>query len=94
MCAKLLLPWSSWSSGAPVLERPLGVDDRLERLVVDLDQLAGVFRDVAGRGDHRGDRLADVADTVEREQRAAPVRPPPAGADPVTISGAPRGSHV
>ncbi len=40
---------------------------RGQRLVVDLDQLAGVLGDVARVRDHHGDRLADVAHAICRE---------------------------
>ena len=52
-----------------LLGRPLGIDDELERLVLDPDLLggpAGLLR-VLG-GDER-DRLAEVADAVDREHR-------------------------
>ena len=66
------------------LERPLRIDDRVERLVLDLDELAAVLGDVAGRGDHGGDGLADVANAVDWQQRAVPfprLRPRRAGDD-------------
>ena len=56
--------------------RGLGVDDGGPRLVLDPDQLGGVGRLVRIRTDHRGDRLADVADFVagERPLRAWSVQ--------------------
>ena len=48
--------------------RPRASRDRGQRLVVDDQPLGGVFGDVAVRGDHRGDRLADEAHAVHREQ--------------------------
>ena len=35
-------------------------DDRIQRLVVDLDQVGGVLRREFGLGDHHRDRLADI----------------------------------
>ena len=51
-----------------VLERDPGVDDDLERLVVDLDELGRVARELARLGDDRGDGLADVAHLPDRER--------------------------
>jgi hypothetical protein len=45
----------------------LGARDRRERLVVDVDQLERVLRDVRGLGDDSGDLLALEADLVRRE---------------------------
>jgi hypothetical protein len=47
---------------------PAGVDDDLERLVLDLDQVGGVSRELSGRGHDRDDRLADVSDAPDRER--------------------------
>ena len=51
-------------------QRLLGVDDRVEHVVVDDDGLGGVGRLAAGLGDDGGDRLADVAHPVAGQQRA------------------------
>ena len=52
-----------------LLGRALGVDDELERLVLDLDRLGRAARLLGVlRGDER-DRLAEVADAVDREHR-------------------------
>ena len=40
--------------------RRLDRDHRIERLVVDLDQIGGVLRRERGLGDHHRDRLADI----------------------------------
>ena len=45
------------------------VGDDGQRLPVDLDQLERVLGEVAARGDHEGDRLADVADYTGGERR-------------------------
>ena len=50
-----------------ILRAP-GVDQRVERLVLDLDQLGRVARELAGRSDDRGDRLADEARLADRER--------------------------
>jgi hypothetical protein len=39
-----------------------------QRLVVDLDELAGVFGEIAALGDDHGDQLADVADLLDRQR--------------------------
>ena len=51
-----------------LLGRALGVDDRLERLVLDARSAAAARRACSGLlgGDDR-DRLAEVADAVDRE---------------------------
>ena len=58
---------------APV-ERVLDVDDRGERVEVELDELGGVLGDVRGLGDDDRDRLADEAHVAvgERAQRRGP----------------------
>ena len=48
--------------------RVLRVEDRLERLVVDLDELGGVAGQLAGRGGDGDHRFADVADAPDRER--------------------------
>ena len=48
---------------------PLGVDDRLERLVVDDDPLRGAARLLRMLGGDDRDGLAEVADAVDREHR-------------------------
>ena len=55
-------------SGRTLLESILHVDDRGERLVVDLDGVECVGRGVLGVGDHDGDAVAHVADLVDRER--------------------------
>ena len=49
-------------------ERSLGVDDRVERLVLHFDQVGAVLGQVAAVGEHDGDALADVANLVGRQQ--------------------------
>ena len=51
-----------------VLERDPGVDDDLERLVVDLDELRRVARELARLRDDGRDGLADVAHLPDRER--------------------------
>ena len=63
--------WPSLSSRITRRVRPrapaAGVVDRRQRLVVDVDQLERVLRDVRGLGDHRRDLLALEAHLVGRE---------------------------
>ena len=54
--------------GRAVLERRARVDDDVERVVVDLDELGGVARELARLGDDRDDGLADVAHLADRER--------------------------
>ena len=54
--------------GRAGLERDPGVDDDVERLVVDLDQLRRVAGELARLGDDRGDGLAEVAHLADRER--------------------------
>jgi hypothetical protein len=49
-------------------ERSLGVDDRLERLVLHLDEVGAVLGQVAAVRQHDGDALPDVANLVDRQQ--------------------------
>ena len=51
-----------------VLQRLLGVDEHRERVVLDLDQLGGVARELAGRRADRRDRLAHVPHAADRER--------------------------
>ena len=44
------------------------VDEHVERLVLDLDELGGVARELARLGDDGDDRVADVADAADRER--------------------------
>ena len=44
------------------------VDDRVDRVVLDLDQLGRVARELAGRRDDGDDRLADVAHLADRQR--------------------------
>ena len=53
--------------GARRLERALHVDDRVERLVLDADQLGGAARLLGVLGRDERDRLAEVEDAVDRE---------------------------
>ena len=50
------------------------VDERLERLVVDLDELGGVAGELSRLGDDRDDRLADVAHLADGERVVLDVR--------------------
>ena len=52
------------------------VDDRRERLVVDVDQLGRVLGEVAALGDHERDRVADEADLALGQRRARRLRAP------------------
>ena len=52
-----------------LLRRALGVDDRLQRLVLDHDRLGGATRLLGVLGRDEGDRLAVVPDALERENR-------------------------
>ena len=52
-----------------LLQRPLGVDDGLERLVLDPDPLGRAARLLGVLGCDQRDRLAEVADALEREHR-------------------------
>ncbi len=54
--------------------RLAGVDDRRQRLVVDLDELGGVARELARLGHDGHDRLADVAHLADREREVLDVR--------------------
>jgi hypothetical protein len=64
-----------------LLQRPLHVDDRLERLVLDHDPLRRTPRLLGVLGRHERDRLADVAHAVECQHRLVgelepvPLRP-------------------
>ena len=49
------------------LGRALHVGDRLERLVLDADPLGGAARLLGVLGGDERDRLAEVADAVDRE---------------------------
>ena len=51
-------------------ERLARVDDDVERLVVDLDELGGVARELARLGDDRGDGLADDSAPCRRRARS------------------------
>ena len=46
------------------LHRLYGIEDRLEHLVLDLDEVDGLLGDVDGLGCHGGDGLAEVAHDV------------------------------
>ena len=45
------------------------VNDRLGRIEVELDQLAGVLGDITALGDHDGDRFTDVAHIADGQRR-------------------------
>ena len=57
-----------------VLDRALGVDQHGQRLVLDLDQIGGVARDLARGGDDGRDRLAHVPHLADRERVVLHVR--------------------
>ena len=57
-----------------VVLRVAGVGDRVERLVLDLDELGRVARRLARLGDDGDDRLADVAHLADRERVVLDVR--------------------
>ncbi len=44
------------------------IDDRVQWLVVNLDQIEGIARDVGTLGHHDRERLSDVADPLGRER--------------------------
>ena len=67
MWLSVLPSMSSRMTGAPGVERLAGVDDRVERLVLDVDQLERVAGRVAVLGDDEGDLLALEADLVGGE---------------------------
>ena len=50
------------------------VDDRVDRLVLDLDQLGRVARELAGGRDDRDDGLADVPHLADGERVVLEVR--------------------
>ncbi|CAB4968838.1 unannotated protein [freshwater metagenome] len=56
------------------IHRTLGIHDRLEWLVVDVDELDGILRDVARLGDDERDLLALEAHLVGCEHRLGVVR--------------------
>ena len=68
------------AAARPGAAAAMRVDDRRQRLVLDLDQLGGVARQLARLGEHDRDRVALVADLVDREavlgdpRRRAPGR--------------------
>ena len=51
------------------LERVAGVGHRLERLILDIDEFAGILRGKGALGDHHRHRLADMHDAVAGERR-------------------------
>ncbi len=59
---------AGWRRGAILLAGGQRIDDGFERLVFDLHQLGGVFRDVAGFGDDESDRLAGKAHVFDGER--------------------------
>ena len=50
-------------------ERRRAVDDGRQRLVVDLDQLGGLARDLLAVGDDEGHRIADMAHAADGQRR-------------------------
>ena len=65
------------------------VDDRRQRLVLDLDELGGVTRRVAGIGEHDRDRVALVADLVDRQAVLGDLARPAPGRSGRTARSAP-----
>ena len=57
-----------------VLERLLAVEDVRQRLVVDLDELGGVARQLASARHNGGDGIAHVTDAAHRERVVLDVR--------------------
>ena len=55
--------------------RRVRIDDRVERLVLDLDQLGGIASSLAGLGHDRGDGVADEARLADREREVAHIAP-------------------
>ena len=53
------------------LDRGVGIEHRVERLVLDLDQLDGVLGDITIASNHDGQRLARVPRNL---MRRGPVR--------------------
>ena len=51
-----------------VLQRLLGVDEHGQRVVLDLDQISRVARELTGRRADGGDRLARVPNSAHRER--------------------------
>ena len=51
-----------------VLQRLLGVGENRQRLVLDLDEVGSIARELAGRGAHGGDRLAHVPHAADGER--------------------------
>jgi hypothetical protein len=62
---------SDQTSGAPGSAGLAVPSAGRQRLVLDLDQLAGVHRLVLGLGDHEGDVVADEAHDVLHQRRIA-----------------------
>ncbi len=52
------------------IERRDRVDHGCKRFVIDLDQIEGVFREIAAFGNRDRDRLADIAHAVDRDRPA------------------------
>ncbi len=50
--------------GRTRLQRRAAVNNRRQRLVIDLDQLRRLARDLRAVGDDKADRIADMADTA------------------------------
>ena len=61
---------SSHSSGAPGSSAAGAVDHRRQRVVIDLDQLGRVARDLARVGDDEGDGIADMPHLVGGQREA------------------------
>ena len=60
--------------GRAGIERVARIRDRRDRLVLDLDELRRVARELARLGDDGDDRLADVAHLAHRERKVLQVR--------------------
>ena len=58
-------------AGSELAGRRGGADDRGKLLDLERHQLRGVLRDIGVAGEHAGDRLADVAHELAREDRLA-----------------------
>ena len=75
-------------------QRLFGIDDRGQRFVFDLDQIAGVLGDVAILRRHRRHRLADVAHSVMGDHRLEHRRARPGGERVADFRGIGAGHHA
>ena len=69
-----LPPASSWIAGTPSSRAWRASVIGVDRLVLDLDELGRVARELARLGDDGDDRLADVAHLADREREVLQVR--------------------